>query len=169
MLKVYKCKDYAEIPKLATEGSSCFDLQAALKMGDKVVSYNNWNKRVDIPVKIIGGKEAVQIHPDTRMLIPTGLIFDIPENHTLKLFIRSGTALKAGLLLANGTGIIDSDYVEESFMMVYNITDSVIAINNGERLAQAKLEKNIKYSLVEIDEAPKQKTDRDGGFGSTGK
>jgi len=168
MLKVFKCKDHATIPEVATEGSACFDLKAAFKMGDKVTTYNNWNKKVEVPVKIIGGVESIQIHPDTRVLVPTGLIFDIPDNHVLKLYIRSSTALKRGLLLANGTGIIDSDYVNETYIMLYNITDSVIAINDGERLAQGKLEKNIKYSLTEVDKAPEQKTDRVGGLGSTG-
>jgi dUTP pyrophosphatase len=169
MLKVYKKSDAATLPEKATDGSACFDLSSALKLGDKVTTYNNWNKRVDVPVKMIAGKLGVQVHPDCRILVPTGLIFDIPEGYVLKLYVRSSVALKNGLLLANGTGIVDSDYVNETFVMLYNITDSLIVINDAVKLAQGKLERNVAYDITQIDEPPKQKTTRDGGFGSTDK
>ena len=70
------------------------------------------------------------------MLVPTGLIFDVPEKHVLKLFMRSGMAYKKGLSLANGTGIIDSDYKLETFVMLQNNTDSLVQITNGDRIAQ---------------------------------
>jgi dUTPase len=53
--------------------------------------------------------------------------------------------------------------------MLYNISDSLVVINSGERLAQAKLEKNTEYKVTEVKNKPVQKTDRDGGLGSTGK
>ena len=42
-------------------------------------------------------------------------------------------------------------------------------MNNNERICQGELFKDIKCILDEIDEKPDRKTDRDGGFGSTGK
>ena len=84
------------------------------------------------------------------------------------MYIRSGVALKKGLVLSNGTGIIDSDYVEQTFMMISNMTDCLVTIENGERLAQGILEPTVPYDLVETKERPVQKTGRDGGFGSTG-
>ena len=167
-LKVFKCREHAETPKQATEGSACFDVSATLKVGERIRTYNPWNKECLIPVKNIGGKVGFQLHPENRALVPTGLIFDIPDKHVLKMFIRSSTALKKGLVLANGVGIIDSDYVEESYIMVYNISDSLVVINGGERLAQVALEKTCPYTLSEITDKPAQKTSRDGGFGSTG-
>ena len=65
-------------------------------------------------------------------------------------------------------GIIDADYVEESFMMLENISDSLATISNGERIAQCLIEKTLRMEIVETTERPEQKTDRDGGFGSTG-
>jgi dUTP pyrophosphatase len=167
-LKVFKCRENAELPHRATEGSSCFDISAALTVGERIRTYNPWNKECMIPVKNIGGKIGFQLHPENRALVPTGLIFDIPDNYVLKMFIRSGTALKKGLVLANGVGIIDSDYVEESYIMVYNISDSLVVINAGERLAQVALEKVCLYTLSETKDKPTQKTSRDSGFGSTG-
>ena len=84
------------------------------------------------------------------------------------MFIRSSVALKKGLSLANGTGIIDSDYVDPTYIMLLNETDSLVSITSGERLVQCIVEKVNKIKLTETKTAPEQKTDRDGGFGSTG-
>jgi dUTP pyrophosphatase len=84
------------------------------------------------------------------------------------MFIRSSVALKKGLVMANGTGIIDSDYVEESYMMLQNVTDSLVTIENGDRLVQCMLVPVEQHELVETTDRPEQKTDRNGGFGSTG-
>jgi len=168
-MNVYKAYDEAEIPVFATEGSACFDIKANIKNGQYLKSYNNWNKEQSILVKGVGGlRDAFQLPPGIRCLVPTGLIFDIPEGHVLKMYIRSGVALKKGLVLSNGTGIIDSDYVEQTFMMISNMTDCLVTIENGERLAQGILEPTVPYDLIETNERPVQKTDRDGGFGSTG-
>lgn len=169
MMKVYKAFDEAEIPAFATKGSAAFDIKANIKNGQYLNSYNNWNKEQKILVKGVGAsRDAFQLPPGIRCLIPTGLIFDIPEGYVLKMFIRSSVALKKGLVLSNGTGIIDSDYVEQSYIMITNVTDSLVTIENGERLAQCILEPTVSYDLVETKERPAQKTDRDGGFGSTG-
>ena len=69
---------------------------------------------------------------------------------------------------ANGVGIIDSDYVEESYILLHNVSDSLVVIANGERLAQCVLEPVLQYDIEEVSEPPSQKTDRDGGIGSTG-
>ena len=103
------------------------------------------------------------------MLIPTGLIFDIPSNHSIRLYPRSSLALKRGLTLANNVGIIDSDYVEPVYMMIYNISGYQQFVTNGERICQAELILEKQHVLLELDERPERKTDRDGGFGSTGK
>ena len=168
-MNIYKMNEYAELPEYATDGSAAFDIKACFRRGDSVQAYNNWNKAVQIAVKGVGKVEhSFQLPPDTRVLIPTGLIFDIPDKHVMKMFIRSGTALKRGLTLANCTGIIDSDYVEECFIMMINNTDSLVTIAHGERLAQCIVEKVTRTKLTETKTTPALKTDRDGGFGSTG-
>jgi len=168
-MNVYKVNENAELPAYATDGSACFDIKSCFKRGDNLKAYNNWNKETKIVVKGVGQvPDAFQLPPDMRVLVPTGLIFDIPENHVMKMYIRSGTALKKGLTLANNVGIIDSDYVEETFIMLINTTDSLVMIENGERLAQCLVESTIKVDITEATDRPGQKTERDGGFGSTG-
>ena len=102
------------------------------------------------------------------MLIPTGLTLDIPKGYSVRLHVRSSVALKKGLLLANSTGIIDSDYVDPLYFMLVNAGNTARQIFSDERYVQAELIKTLNHSLEEISEAPEQKTDREGGFGSTG-
>ena len=54
-------------------------------------------------------KPYINVPYGSRVLVPTGLIFDIPEEYYLKVYTRSSSPLKNGLMLANSTGIIDSD------------------------------------------------------------
>lgn len=168
-MKVFKVNETATLPEFKTKGSACFDLSVSLTADDKIRAYNPHNREMFVPVKMASnGKLSVQLQPQFRTLVPTGLIFDIPENMVLKFFIRSGVALKYGLMLANDTAIIDSDYVDPSFIMIYNSGDTPVILYDGERIAQGRLEKNLKYTLEETLEKPQQKTDRDGGLGSTG-
>ena len=167
-VKVFKVKKYAQLPEVATEGSACFDVRAAFVAGDRIKCYNIWNKQVDVAAKIIAGKIAFQIPPEHRVMVPTGLIFDIPVGFVIKMYVRSSVALKKGLVLVNGVGVIDSDYVEESYVLLHNVSDSLVVIDSGERIAQCELVRSNNYTIEEIDEAPAQKTDRAGGMGSTG-
>ena len=167
-MNVYKVNDRASIPEYATDGSACFDIKACIQKGQRLKSYNAWNKEMPIVVKGVGPEpDAFQLPPSIRVLVPTGLIFDIPEDHVMKLYIRSSKALKKGLTMANGVGIIDSDYVEESFMMLENVSESMAVIAHGESIAQCLIEKTLRMEITEINEKPVQKTDRNGGFGST--
>ena len=84
------------------------------------------------------------------------------------LHARSGTSLKQGLVLANAEGVIDSDYVEEVFVILHNISGNAVTIENGDRIAQAELVSNIIYHVEETPARPLPKTSRIGGFGSTG-
>lgn len=168
-MKVYREKENAQIPEFATEGSACFDLRACVTMNEKVTAFNPHNKKMELPTKMSAGKPSVQIHSNFRVLVPTGLIFDIPKNHVMEIFIRSGLALKYGLMLANGTAIIDSDYVDPSYVMIYNSSDTPYIIQDGDRIAQARLIRlKEDYTLTERKSKPERKTDRDGGLGSTG-
>jgi dUTP pyrophosphatase len=167
-MNVYKVNDRASVPEYATAGSACFDIKACITRGQRLRSYNAFNKEMQIVVKGVGGNpDSFQLPPGIRVLVPTGLIFDIPEKHVMKMYIRSSQALKKGLTMVNGVGIIDSDYVEESFMMLENISDSMALIEHGERIAQCLIEKTLRTKIVETTDKPGIKTDRDGGFGST--
>jgi dUTP pyrophosphatase len=102
-------------------------------------------------------------------MLPTGLIFGIPDGYHLEVNVRGGTGLKRGLRLANSTGIIDDDYVEETFLLIQNVSGSEVILFEGERLCQAHLVKNEVTELCEVFSRPERKTVRAGGFNSTGK
>jgi dUTP pyrophosphatase len=170
MLKYYKLYPDVEPPGFATCGSACFDLRTHLRGTPSIQAWNPENKPIFLPV-VFGlndGPISVVIPPLHRISIPTGIIFDIPEGHSVRVHARSGLALKQGLVMVNAEGIVDSDYVEESRLLMQNLSAVPITVNHGDRVAQAELVKDLEYSLDETTERPAQKTTRAGGFGSTG-
>ena len=170
-LKFYKTNEEAQLPTFATDKSACFDLYANLINGEEVQYYQAIATKVlprRISFDINSNRSFIQLNDSERMLIPTGLIADIPEGFSVRLHSRSGLAFKQGVYLTNCEGVIDSDYVDPIFAMVTNISNVPVKIFGGDRICQGELVRCEKYTLDESDEAPSQKTDRDGGFGSTG-
>ena len=163
-LKIYCLYDDVEIPSLATKKSACFDLKAYLKSHTKVLAYNQFNHKKEILIK----NNCLLMLPGWRYLIPSGIIFDIPVGCYIKVHPRSGNALKKGLITANNVGIIDEDNVEECNCIMINVSNTSIQINHGDRIVQAELRKTESFEIDITNTRPKQKTDRDGGFGSTG-
>lgn len=161
--------DVPEI-KHATLGSACFDVAAYLPDGKIVNFYNSFNEKKSTVSRNFTAYSVIGIalDPGMRALIPTGLIFDIPSGYSVRMHPRSGISFKSGITLTNSEGVIDSDYVEEVFVSVRNISDKRVIIANGERIAQAELIKNVEYSIINLSKSPDQKTTRTGGFGSTG-
>lgn len=143
-LKFARITPDAKAPYRATAASACYDVFA----NDTVTLYP-------------------QRGQDKAYKVPTGVAFEIPEGYHLEVYVRSSTGLKTKLRLANSTGIVDSDYVDELFLLVENIGSSVTRINKGERLAQVMLVENVPSELVEVDSLTKEGTHE--GFGSTGK
>ena len=58
----------------------------------------------------LAASEDVVVDPSSIALIPTGLVIQVPAGHFLGVFARSSTPLKRGLMVANGVGVVDSDY-----------------------------------------------------------
>lgn len=107
--------------------------------------------------------ETVTIEPGQVILAPTGAY--TPEewranNVVYMLAIRSSIALKRGLSLANGVGIIDADYPDEIKVMLHNHSDKPVVIEAGERIAQLVA---VPFERV----YPVKSEERTGGFGST--
>ena len=170
-LKFYKTNEEAQLPTFATDKSACFDLYANLINGEEVQYYQAIATKVlprRISFDINSNRSFIQLNDSERMLIPTGLIADIPEGFSVRLHSRSGLAFKQGVYLTNCEGIIDEDYVDPIFAMVTNISNVPVKIFGGDRICQGELVRCEKYTLNESDEPPTQKTDREGGFGSTG-
>ena len=164
-LKLYRQYDDVCFPEYATDKSACFDIRAYLKDSSIVKVFSPDFGSIDECT--VGDRLYLDSHH--RALVPTGLIFDIPQGYSIRIHPRSGLALKEGLTLINCEGVIDEDYVEPVFITIYNTNNCTKIIRNGERLCQAELVKVDRVKFEEINEPPKQKTNRDGGFGSTGK
>lgn len=163
-LNIYKTHPAVYLPTFLTKQSACFDIACQTFGKVEFKGYNNFNSAFNRPMK----NGNIYIGPHERVLIPTGLILDIPENYSVRIHPRSGISLKQGLTLANSEGVIDADYVDELYILMYNLSDNGHMINNGDRIAQAEMIQKEKYVLWEIFDRPGQKSERDGGMGSTG-
>lgn len=162
-LKVWKTHPAVVAPKKQTAGSSCFDLQFQGYGRREYTGFTRMNKPFSRPMN-----GMIMVQPGDRIMVPTGLILDIPQGHSVRVHARSGLSLKQGLVLANAEGVIDSDYVEELMVLIWNISDNAIQINNGDRIAQAELIKDEEYEIITTAIRPIHKTTRIGGMGSTG-
>lgn len=163
-LNVYKTHPNIVLPNFGTKQAACFDLSFQLAGKIDYSGYNMYNATFNRQFS----NGSMRIMPGDRVLVPTGLIFDIPEGYSIRIHPRSGISLKQGLVLANLEAVIDSDYIQETFILLTNTSQVDHTINNGDRIAQAELVKKEEYVLWEINEVPQQKTDRIGGLGSTG-
>lgn len=130
------------LPSPASPGSSGFDLRAAIE--DEVV-----------------------IRPGERLLVPTGLVLEIPRGWEGQVRPRSGLALRHGIGILNAPGTVDSDYRGEVGVILANLGEAPFSLKRGDRIAQLVI---ARVEAVEWDEADSlEETGRGaGGFGSTG-
>lgn len=163
-LNVYKTDSNIALPKFATKQSACFDISFQAEGKNTYTGFNMYNA----PFTRSLSNGTIRVMPGDRVLVPTGLIFDIPQGYSVRIHPRSGLSYKQGLVLANLEAVIDSDYVDETFVLLTNLSQVDQNISHGDRIAQGELVKKEEYVLWEIMEAPTQKTDRIGGLGSTG-
>lgn len=102
-------------------------------------------------------------------MVKTGIKAYMEDNETLLLFNRSSNPKKKGLIILNGVGVIDSDYVNnqdnegEIAGLFYNMLDEDIELKANEKMMQGIF---VKYAKTDDDNAEGERT---GGFGSTGK
>ena len=169
-LRVFKMNEFVPPLVYGTKYSACFDISACLADRPSIKGFDSKNNSVIfICNKDDNGESYIKMSPRSRVLIPTGMIFNLDKEHHVKIWARSGLSVKKGLAMSNGIGIIDSDYVEEVFVPMTNNSDEELVIKHGDRIAQGEIvfswsQGNITY----IKERPTQKSDRVGGFGSTG-
>lgn len=152
----YKSKDI-NLPVRQTLGSAGYDFEAA----EDMLVPSIWKHMAE---KVFVGKTG----PLKATLIPTGIKSYMGNDEYLQLSIRSGMALKSGLILANGVGIIDSDYYNndqnEGHIMfpVHNFGFADKLIKKGDRIGQGVF---LKFLKADGDNVVSM---RSGGFGSTG-
>jgi dUTP pyrophosphatase len=117
----------------------------------------------------LAASAEVTIEPGRIALVPTGLVIEVPQGCFLGIFARSSTPLKRGLVVANGVGVIDSDYcgpADEIKVQVLNVTTAPVTVARGDRLAQGVIIPFVRAEFEEREAAPAAVSR--GGFGSTG-
>jgi dUTP pyrophosphatase len=140
-VRIRRLRDDVALPEYATPGAAAFDLAAAAD---------------------------VTIEARSVALVPTGLVIEVPAGMFLGIFARSSTPLKRGLMVANGVGVVDSDYCgpdDEVKIAVMNFTDSAVRVARGDRIAQGML---LGAPRVVWEETAELALDSRGGFGATG-
>ena len=117
----------------------------------------------------IEAAEDCVLEPGDIKLVATGVKAFMNYDEYLALHIRSSLGIKRHIMLANSTGIIDSDYYNNEdneghiMLVLYNFGKETVTIQKGERIAQGIF---VKYLKATEDDAVGV---REGGFGSTGK
>jgi dUTP pyrophosphatase len=131
------------IPSYATNGSAGLDLLA------------------HVP-------EDIVVEPGEVKLVPTGMCIQLPSEDLVAFLLpKSGIGHKSGIILGNGTGVIDADYREQMFVSVWNRSAQAFTISRGMKICQMVILPVVQVNLEIKDELTE--TDRSGGFGSTGK
>ncbi len=142
-IKIKKRNENAVIPEQATDGSAGMDLYACIRS----------------PLTIEKGK---------RVVIPTGISVELPDSHhAVFLFARSGLGIKHGITLANGVGVVDSDYRGEICVGLINQGECDYTINPNDRIAQMVV-MPVCIPEITVVETLSETQRNSGGFGSTG-
>lgn len=106
------------------------------------------------------------IRANSSMIVGTGFYVEIPENYFGLLAIRSSIGFKHDVCLANGIGVIDSDYRGEIKLKLINNSNTDYVITAGSRIAQLLIMANPSITYVQVNDL--NNTERgEGGFGST--
>ncbi len=112
-------------------------------------------------------RNEVSLEPGARASVPTGLAVAIPEGYAGLVLPRSGHALRSGVGVVNGPGLIDSGYRGEISVLLINHGSERVTFAKGERIAQLAVVPVVSVEWVEV--ASLEDTTRGaGGFGSTG-
>ncbi len=147
-VKIKKLENFdqsLQLPKYETKDAAGADLRACLD-----------------------NKDTMVIQPGERVLVPTGLAFEIEPGFEVQVRPRSGLSLKTHLLVVNSPGTIDADYRGEVKIILGNFGTSPEVIKHGDRVAQMVLAPITQAEFITTDVL----TDTargEGGFGSTGK
>ena len=147
LIKILKCDHFDDtlaLPQYETADAAGADIRASLENKDQLI-----------------------IKPGERVLVPTGLKFEIQPGHEVQVRPRSGLSLKTKLLVVNSPGTIDADYRGEVKVILGNFGNLDEVINHGDRIAQIVVAPIVqaKFELVEELGSTKRGS---GGFGSTG-
>lgn len=131
------------LPEYATAASAGLDLRAAL----------------DAPLELAPGDAA---------LVPSGLAIHVADPGLCAVILpRSGLGHRHGIVLGNGTGLIDADYQGPLQISVWNRGREPFTLQPGDRIAQLVLLPVVRAQLRVVDNFV-ESARGEGGFGHTG-
>ena len=131
------------LPAYATAASAGMDLRAAL----------------EAPLTLAPGDTA---------LVPSGISIHLADPHLCAVVLpRSGLGHRHGIVLGNGTGLIDADYQGPLLISVWNRSAEAFTIQPGDRIAQLVVLPITRVSLQVVDTFA-DSARGEGGFGHTG-
>jgi dUTP pyrophosphatase len=108
-----------------------------------------------------------QVAPQGTIVVPTGVKVAVPEGTELQVRTRSGSPLKRGFNVANSPGTVDSGYRGEVGVLVHNLSDEIVEIECGERIAQGVICPVYQAQFIAVDVL--DETERgEGAYNSTG-
>ena len=149
-----------EMPQKATSGASGYDFKAH---SFKVI----YRDKREIPLDDSNYSKLI-LNPGERVLISTGVKMQIPQGYELQMRSRSGLTLKQGLIVLNAPGTIDSDYIGDIGVILYNAGEIAQEIRKGDRICQgvfAKVEEPKFQETFMFDQTERGSN----GYGSTGR
>ena len=131
------------MPAYATDASAGLDLRAAL----------------DAPLVL---------EPGDTVLIPSGLAIHLADPALCAVVLpRSGLGHRHGIVLGNGTGLIDADYQGPLMISTWNRGREPFTISPGDRIAQLVVLPIVRATLQVVDNF-EESARGTGGFGHTG-
>lgn len=172
-------KRYKNKENIVKKSQKKIKVKIAAKNSQKVVRFVKKSATAKVPTKATPGAagfdlyanitENITIAPGDLTKIPTGIAISLPnENYVALVFARSGLAVKHGISLANGVGVVDSDYRGEIFVGLCNLSKNPYTIVPHERIAQIIIMPVMQFALLNV--AQLDETFRgENGFGSTGR
>lgn len=137
-----------QYPVRSTEGSAGYDIFIPYSTSGKLLTYD------------------IQPGQVTQIMLGIKALMNIDE--VLLVYIRSSLG-RNGLVITNGTSVVDSDYFENSTndgeisVFLKNTTDNPISLKSGDRICQGIFTKYLKTT------SDLHGCKRKGGYGSTGK
>lgn len=131
------------MPGYATEASAGLDLRAALEA-------------------------PLVLEPGDAALVPSGLAIHLADPTLCAVVLpRSGLGHRHGIVLGNGTGLIDADYQGPLLISTFNRGREAYTITPGDRIAQLVVLPIVRAMLQVVDTF-EQSARGAGGFGHTG-
>ena len=112
--------------------------------------------------------EPFTLAPGERALVPTGVAIALPPGHAGLVTPRSGLAIKHGISVVNGPGLVDPNYRGELKVVLVNLGQETFEGQAGDRIAQLLIVPFAAPPIAIVDTLDDTERGADG-FGSSGR